>query len=938
MPPLVIAANVIGGAVLSAAAGIAAITGLTTFQVFLAAGALAGGLIMKRRADKAAAAAREAALRDRLVMVATTDRARSILLGRVRNCDGVLFKGAWGPKGEYYTMVVAIGMGESDAFEKIYFGDEEVTVDGSGLVTSAPYGVIRKESRSQSFAVTPGASNTIDIGEAWRPGTLYISHPQAGRRSVPITITGTSGTTATFNAPADVSSVDANYQVDVQKSYARVYKFLGTDAQDLSGMLSTRFPGMVTSEHKFRGITCLLVDLSWDETAFPSGIEPVSAQVRGAKVYDPRTGVTAWSENPALCARHIAMHQHAGAAAASDIDEDALITAANACDVTHTYTDSNGASTTRAMYTCSYVASTEVSPNAHMDELAEAMAGRWAHTGGRIRVKAGVYTAPVMTITDDMLSSNRLAINPGPGQEGLVNVLRPTIADAGQNRVVTPITPVRAASYIAVDGRELPQEVTLAAVDFAPQAQHICAIQLREMRQGMTTQWPVNMRGFPLEIFDVVSVVSSRFGFTPKTFEVLGTGFSLQGGVDLSLKETGASIYVPDDEFPANDPEPNTSLPRPWLVPTVTGVVAESGTDHLLLQADGTVMSRVAITFDEIEDEAVINGGRIEVQYRTPGEEWQMMLFDGGVTTAYLMGLRDLDLYMIRVRARNKLCAGDWSEQIYHVVQGKQAQPADVGVITATAVTGGIKLAWPGSTEADRQSTMLRLGATWGASTLLYDVPEPEASYIWPWPADGAYTILARRVDTSGNQSAGTASATITITGQDIAVQSAQIKDNAATEVSQTDIDYTTFPGMPDGFDINTLHVIPDTQATNYGGLVSLSIPGNYNGKYIVTVTVDVRFRVHWSSDAVEYWYSYQEHGLFSAAKVNRVYDNVDATRPGGMVTYYFDRQSQFVVSAAFDVVNGVTGRTAALWLSQNDLFNKFYIVRSSVRTERIKK
>lgn len=802
MPPVIIAANLIAASAISAATTIAAITGLTVAQVGLLAATAAYGIYQKRRMAKKALSDYNKSLTDRLTMVATTDAARSIILGRARNTDGVLFKGAWGPKREAnFTIVVALAGHEVDAIETVYFADQAVDIDGSGYVTTAPFGSTRKVTESQE-ATSTGGAQTVTLPVVPTKVVSVTHYSTSGSAFVPFTWTAGS-TNVSFNSSGLTGELVVTYQYNRSESYARVYKYTGAPGQNLSAMLASRFGSLITSEHRFEGIACLVVDMRWNDSAFPSGIPAVSAVVRGAKLYDPRTGVTAWSQNPALCARYLALHPWGGAAEADEIDDNAVIAAANACDVSHTYTDSNGVSTTRPIYTCSYVASTEVSNDTHMNELINAMSGEWGWAGGRIRVRAGVYTAPVAHITDDWLGPGQRQINPGPGQADLVNIMVPTIADSAQDRVSTPIAPVRAEAYITADGQELPTDVTLQAVEFAPQAQHVCAIRLRAMRQGMTLQWPVNMRGFVLELFDVITLTSSRYGFTTKPFEVMGWSFNLQGGIQLTLKETGASIYQPDDVFPANDPEPNTSLPKPWLVGAIENLQAFSGNDELLLQSDGTVVSRVRLTYDAIEDEAITGGGKIEVQYSGPDGIWQTQEFDGSSEEVFLQGLQDGSAYVIRARARSSLAAGDWSDTIAHTVIGKTGRPSDVTGLTATKVTGGVRYRWNRSSDQDRRATELRIGALWSSAAPLAQVPEPDAEFIMPWPADGTYVVLAKRVDTTGNESLTAAAVSVTVAGQEIAIDSDQILDHAATDVQYATVD-------------NDEKIIPSTASYSY--------------------------------------------------------------------------------------------------------------------------
>src|SRR5688500_1479136 len=87
--------------------------------------------------------------------------------------------------------------------------------------------------------------------------------------------------------------------------YVTIKKGLGTTAGDsdlLSAMISN-CPGTWTSSHRQSGCAKLAVRLKYSTTLFPNGVPNVSCSVRGKKVYDPRTGLTEWSDNSALCIR-----------------------------------------------------------------------------------------------------------------------------------------------------------------------------------------------------------------------------------------------------------------------------------------------------------------------------------------------------------------------------------------------------------------------------------------------------------------------------------------------------------------------------------------------------------------------------------------------------------------------------------------------------------
>ena len=83
-------------------ASVAAIT-VASYAIVIAA-SYAYGSYQAANARRAAKANYNDSLKDRTVMLQTTDAARSRLYGRVRNCDGILFKETHGEKKEYYTI------------------------------------------------------------------------------------------------------------------------------------------------------------------------------------------------------------------------------------------------------------------------------------------------------------------------------------------------------------------------------------------------------------------------------------------------------------------------------------------------------------------------------------------------------------------------------------------------------------------------------------------------------------------------------------------------------------------------------------------------------------------------------------------------------------------------------------------------------------------
>ena len=102
------------------------------------------------------------------------------------------------------------------------------------------------------------------------------------------------------------------------------YRFLnGTQTSADSTITSNSSLG---SSDIFTDCAILFMQCVFDSEKFGGGFPRVSAIIKGKKVYDPRTGNTAWSDNPALCVRDYISDTTYGLKATNDeIDDLSLI-------------------------------------------------------------------------------------------------------------------------------------------------------------------------------------------------------------------------------------------------------------------------------------------------------------------------------------------------------------------------------------------------------------------------------------------------------------------------------------------------------------------------------------------------------------------------------------------------------------------------------------
>lgn len=646
----------------------------------------------KRKSQRAARDRYNASLEDRLVMTATSNGPRNRVYGRQRNVDGVIFKGTHGTNSEFYTLVVAMAGHEIDGFEKIYFNDQAVTLLADGnpapggggsvgyYINTAPYADLNLETQQQpTTADGSGNGGVTVVGSAPTAGSAF-AYDEATENRLPAII---SGSNITFSGATPSGSVVVYYQNIPPKFKARIWLYNGAPGQDVSLLLASRFPSLITSTDKFSGMALAVVELEYSQDAYPNGVPAVSAVMRGAKVLDTRDGVTRWTENPALIARDWCLYPFGGAMTTADINEAAFIAAANACDVSTTFNTTTG-NEVRPLYQCGIVCDTSLNADDHFGEIVESMAGRWGFAGGQMKVVAGVYRAPVAAVDETWLSGNgSITIVKDQQKADLVNCFKPVIANAdgyidGATGPATPTaytsTPmplVRSQTFINADGQELIRENVMLGVTRSVHAQHICGVIMRDMRDAMVVQIGCNMRAWQLELFDVVTLTLPVFGINAKQFEVMGWKYTLDGGVELSLKETGASIFAVSSGLGVLDAEQNTALPLPWVVEQVSGVTVVSSAAYL---QDGWPMTRVEVSWNPIVSDSVRQSGTVEIQYTIAGDalpdgDWPSVIERGNSESTVISGLLSETVYVFRVRAVNTLgVRGRWSLQTGHLV------------------------------------------------------------------------------------------------------------------------------------------------------------------------------------------------------------------------------------------------------------------------------
>lgn len=557
--------------------------------------------------------------------------------------------------------------------------------------------------------------------------------------------------------------------------HVRIKKSLGAEAGQPFPDLVAESEGKWTDAHRQSGRTKIYVRLKFNIDLFPNGVPNITAVIKGKKVYDPRTGLTAWSENASLCQADFLCDPHAslGCVYADEIDEAQLIAAANIDDEPVNLAGGG----TEARYTVNGAFSVNAEPRATLGRLLTANAGKARYIGGVWRIHPAAYVAPTITLSEDDVRAVP-HITPRLSASDLSNRVKGLYVSEDNHWQPTDFPPITNATYLAEDENEPSwRELDLPFTKSAATAQRIAKIELEKMRQQIGVEWPGKFTCYRLQPGDTVRISFAMLGWVEKVYEVEQAGLVFEGGedgirlgTDLVLRETASTVFDwSSGEETAVDPAPDTNLPDPFTVAAISGLALSSGTSDLFVAGDGSVFSRIKASWTAPTDRFVSEGGRILVQFkRSADSEWQdASPLVGGAAQTYLSPVDDGVAYDVRVRAENSIgVRGAWATVTSHTVIGKTAAPSDVTGFAAQQQGDAVVFICDQVGDADLDLVEVRLldeGDTTWANGI------PKANILRGYTVTsaaippGTWTFLAKARDTSGNYSATAARFDLTV-------------------------------------------------------------------------------------------------------------------------------------------------------------------------------
>lgn len=529
---------------------------------------------------------------------------------------------------------------------------------------------------------------------------------------------------------------------------------LGTDNQaalDLYGFGSTvvsdEGTDTWTNNHRARGIAYIYVAFKFDQDAFPNGAPTVTAVVKGRKIYNPRDGSTAWSDNAALCVRDYLTADFGLACDSDEIDDDSFSDAANDCDDLISLSGSG----TEKRYTTNGSFTTASTPNDVITQLLTSYAGMIWYSQGQFGTRAGTWDAPTISFDEDDLVGT-VEVTTRLSRRDQVNQVGGIFRGAESNYQQTDYPSVKSSVFLTEDNNQVSSlDLSLPFTDTSSRAQRIAKIALYRQREQLRVNIKTGLSGFKAKVGDIIQLTNTRMGWTNKSFEVTDWSFALTSDMafecNLQLAELSSDVFEWDAEEQAFL-QNNTTLPSPFSVPSVGLSINQ--------ELRKTKQSVIGILLANITCETPTRVSSVELQFKLSSEDdtqWRTAS-TGPLGEHEIINLIDEQTYDFRARAISILgLNGDWTTVTSNQFNPFAEPPEDVTDFNKSFSRGNIILSWTAVGDLDASYYEIRYqsatsGATFGSSAIIGKIAHPTTVFVYAARA-GTYFIAA--VDRSGN-------------------------------------------------------------------------------------------------------------------------------------------------------------------------------------------
>jgi hypothetical protein len=505
-----------------------------------------------------------------------------------------------------------------------------------------------------------------------------------------------------------------------------------------------------SSEHKLSGMAYTYFRFKFDSEKF-QGTPDVAAKVKGKKIYDTRTGSTAYSANPALVIRDYMTTELGMNLAPALVDATKITSAANICDESVSLKDAG----TEKRYECHGMVDTANKVSSNLEELLTSMSGSLVYSNGKFKISAGAAVTPVFYFSEKDVVG-RVNVTPRMSRRENFNAVKGKYISEINDWQSSDYPPIESATFKAEDNGELIfRDFTLPYTTSSSMAQRISKIALFVNRQPLMFSATFSLAALGIDVGDTCYISQDRYGWDNKQFQCLSWNFVIgedELAIQMELKEYSANSY----DWSTTEEEvltatPNTVIPNVFDIDPPTNI---SVTEEMRETRDSRgVQSVLVTTFDSSFDAFVL---QYESEYKKSTDTAYTSI---GTSSAQKFEILDVAaaVYDIRIRALTSLGSTSDFVTAQFSADGLTAAPSAMADLTVNQVGGMAFLQWSQTADLDVKIggkvevrfQPVTTGASLVNSLVLDDSIAGSATSAMVPLRTGTY--LLRFIDSSGN-------------------------------------------------------------------------------------------------------------------------------------------------------------------------------------------
>ncbi|MBL4898858.1 MAG: hypothetical protein JKX76_04310 [Colwellia sp.] len=560
-------------------------------------------------------------------------------------------------------------------------------------------------------------------------------------------------------AEGEIESIDTVYIDDTIYSdekfsdVLQISNYTGTTSQAADPTLVSAFTSW-TPQHQLKGVVYLAIRFSFNQEVF-SSFPRITCDIRGKRVLDVRDSVVKYTANNALCVYDYLTNRIYGKGLSdNDINIQSIIDAANYCDLQY---QSYFSGPNIAYFECNGIINTDNTLLNNVRLLLNSFRAKLPYVAGQYVLFIEKDEPSTFDFNADNIADGSWTFS-GNTKQNKINLIKVTYLNPAKDWQQDLVIQSNAQYLLDDNDIKLEKTVSLPLETNQFRAKYRAETILKKSREGLSVGFVGLLKTRRVESGDVVTITHKTPGWDGKLFRVVNCRLMPTGNTSFNLVEHQASVY--DRTVPVGVASgPDTNLPDPYSTQPPSALQAFSGTNELLQGSDGSIASRIRLTWAEAPDAFVHH---YQIQYKKGSDSTYLDAIPAigrSSTETFILGVQDSVLYDVRVRAINSRGVSSVWDSITRLVIGKTEPPPDVNeFLISQQLDGTRQFSWAYyDKQVDHGGYEIRYRsgstATWETMAALHVDPLRSS----PWETNqlpaGQYIFAIKALDDTGNES-----------------------------------------------------------------------------------------------------------------------------------------------------------------------------------------